>query len=98
MNRPQIPAATEPAQSRSWARVAFALAWLFAIVALGAATVTVAGSYQGVLLTSLGSALLAAVLFAFAFRHGRPVIRIFSARGALPLLFVATEFVRRYRF
>jgi hypothetical protein len=85
--------------SRLWAPLAALYGWLLAVIALCAANITVAGGgYQDVLRIALVAALLAAGLFVFGFYRGGVLVRVLSAVGALPVVFVVLEFFRRYQF
>jgi hypothetical protein len=84
---------------RAWAFNAVLWAWLLLLAAVGGATVTVArGGYQGVLQFAIACDLVAGALLSFAFLRGGIVVRVASALGIAPLLFVAWEFFRRYHF
>jgi hypothetical protein len=84
--------------SRAWAFIAVLWAWLLLPIGCGASLVTVArGGYDGVLLTAISCAGAAAILLTFAVLRGGMVARIFAALSLVPLVFIVSEFIRRYR-
>lgn len=97
---PKTSVSTEHAASptsRSSARLAIAWAWIFLAVGCGASLVTVAhGGYSSVLLTALSCAGLAAVLLAYGIWRGGIAARVFAVLGIVPLIFIVSEFIRRY--
>ncbi len=87
------------ANARAWARIAAAWACVLLLIAVFAATATVArGGYQRVLQIAIVCDLLAGTLLGFALWRGGIIVRVVSALGLVPLLFVASEFFRRYQF
>lgn len=84
---------------RAWARITVAWAWLLLLVAVCAASLTIArGGYQRVLQIAIVCDLAAGVLLSVALWRGGIIVRVVSALGIVPLLFVASEFFRRYKF
>ena len=85
------------ASTRAWARLAVAWAWLFLVVGCAASLITVArGGYRGVLLTAIACASGGVALLAFGIWRGGVVARVFAVLGIAPLLFIVSEFIRRY--
>jgi hypothetical protein len=83
--------------SRAWVIAALVWAWLILLAGCGASLLTVAsGDYNGVLLTAVSCAAIAAVLLTFAGLRGHIVARIFAALGLVPISFIVGEFLLRY--
>jgi hypothetical protein len=86
-----------PPASRTWVPLAVVCAWMLLFIGSAAANVTVTnGRYGGVLLTAISSAAVAAILLSFALWRGGIVTRVFALLGIAPILFIVSEFVRRF--